>query len=128
MTKKIFMDKYPIYTATILKSETNYRIIDDISQHIKELIIKHPISNYISTFNHYEHTQNIDGEINADILDAKNIIFCFGKAIPNPQILAVRPRSIGIVELKDSFEFSFLEAPKEELNRVIFDWIKSIKE
>jgi hypothetical protein len=28
-----------------------------------------------------------------------DIIFCFGFAIPNPQVLAVRPRSVGIADL-----------------------------
>ena len=61
-------------------------------------------------------------DINPDILDAKNIVFCFGKAIPNTKILAVRPRSIAVAELKDKFVVEFMEAPNEQMHKVMEDW------
>jgi hypothetical protein len=61
------------------------------------------------------------------MIDAKNIIFCFGKEIPNPKILAVRPRSIGVCEFADKFEINFLEAPKEGLQKELEEWIDGLK-
>jgi len=126
MKKTIFMEKYPVYTLEIKNNETSYTSIDEILAHLKELIQNHKIAKYIATFDHYEHTSSINGDINPSIKDAKNLIFCFGPAIPNTKILAVRPRSIGIAKLEDSFIIEFLEAPKEQLHDLMETWAKSI--
>lgn len=126
MTESKFMDKYPIHTLTIQKQQTNLKSIDEILSHFKTKIDKHQIATYISIFDHYSHTQNIDGEIDINILNAKNIIFCFGVAIPTTSILAVRPRSIGVAELKDSYVVEFMEAPNEKLHEVMKVWTKEI--
>ncbi len=126
MKKTIFMEKYPVYSLEISKDETTYSCVDDIIEYLKTLVDAHKVAAFIATFNHYAHTQTLGGEINETIKDAKNIIFCFGKAIPNTKILAARPRSIGVCELENSFVIEFLEAPKEELNSVMEDWAKSI--
>ncbi len=126
MKKTIFMDKYPVYSIEIAKSETKLSSVDEIIQHLKSKIDEHKVACFISIFDHYSHTKSIDGEINSDIKDAKNIIFCFGKAIPNSKILAARPRSIGVCELENSFMIDFLEAPREDLNVLKESWIRSI--
>ena len=61
------------------------------------------------------------------LIDAQNVVFCFGQAIPNTKILAVRPRSIGICEFEDKIVIDFMEAPKEELHAVMQNWAKSLK-
>jgi hypothetical protein len=43
-------------------------------------------------------------------------LFCFGKQIKNPLILAARPRNLAITKYKDRFVISFLEAPQEAAN------------
>jgi len=99
MKKIIFKDKYPIYTIQILKSETKFKDTDKIIEYIKEKIEQHPIASYITVFDHLSHTKSLDGhKIIEDMVDAKNIIFCFGKEIPTAKILAVRPISIGVCE------------------------------
>ncbi|MEA1891527.1 MAG: hypothetical protein U9N33_02305 [Campylobacterota bacterium] len=126
MTKTIFMEKYPVYTVEISKSETTYDGVSEIIAYLKELVEVHSVARFIATFDHYTHTSDMGGEISEDIKDAQNIIFCFGKAIPNTKILAARPRSIGVCELEDSYIVEFLEAPKEQLNEVMEGWAKSI--
>ena len=126
MTKTNLMDKYPICTVEILKSKTTFSNVTEIVEYLKSLIENHEIAKFISTFNHYEHTNNISGEINEEIKDAQNIIFCFGAAIPNTKMLAVRPRSFGIAELQDSFVVEYLEAPKAKINELITNWAESI--
>ncbi len=126
MIKTIFMDKYPVYTLEILKSETSLKNVDEILSYYKEKIDEHNIAVFISMFDHYAHTKVLGGEINPDILDAKNIVFCFGAAMPNTKILAARPRSIGVAELKDSFMIEFIEAPNEKLHDVMELWTKNI--
>jgi hypothetical protein len=54
--------------------------------------------------------------------------FCFGLEIPTPEVLAVRPRSIGVCETKNSFVINFLVAPNETANDTMKSFIKEIKE
>jgi hypothetical protein len=121
------MEKYPVFTLEINKDETDHKSIDEIFVYLKEKINAHPIATYIGEFDHYTHTSNLEvGEINPDILNAKNIICCFGKVLPKAEILAVRPRSIGVAELSDSFVVSFMEAPNIDANNAMIGWVKGI--
>lgn len=53
-------------------------------------------------FNHYSHTNGLEGgEIADEIIDAKNVLFCFGTKLPKAEILSLRPHSIGIAETTD---------------------------
>jgi len=126
MIKSTFMDKYPLNTLEIQKDETNATTVDEIISHFKAKIETHPIAAYIAIFNHYEHTKALKGQINPDIKDAKNIVFCFGAALPNTKMLAVRPRSIGVAEMENSFIIEFMDAPKENLNEVMQSWSKEL--
>jgi len=126
MKKTIFMEKYPVYTLEISKTETSYTNVGEILEYLKTLVDAHKIAKYIAIFDHYAHTTSLNGDINPDIKDAQNLIFCFGPAIPNTKILAARPRSIGVAELENSFIIEFLEAPKEQLNDLMESWAKSI--
>ena len=127
MKKTIFMDKYPVFSLELNKNEVKQSSVDEIIAYFKEKIDTHKIAKFIAIFDHYEHTKNIDGEIAPEILDAKNIIFCFGSKIPNSKILAVRPRSIGVCELEDKFVIEFVEAPNEQLHEVMENWAKALK-
>ena len=127
MTKTILMDKYPVFSLEIKKDETTFQSVSEIIDYIKAKVENHPIAVYIALFDHYAHTAALsEGEINPEIKDAKNLIFCFGKQLPNTKILAARPRSFGVSELEDSFVVDFLEAPNEQLHKVMEDWAKSI--
>lgn len=126
MTQTNFMDKYPIYSLKIPKNQTNLKNVDEIISYYKDKITKHPIATFIATFDHYTHTNSINGEINPEIKNAKNIVFCFGAAIPNTKILAVRPRTLGVAELEDSFMIEFMQAPKEEIQKLLEAWSKDI--
>ena len=126
MKKTIFMEKYPIYTLELKKTEIAEKSVAEIIEYFKKQIETHPIAKFIAIFDHYSHTQNIDGEINESILDVQNILFCFGTAIPDTKMVAVRPRSIGVCELENSFVIEFMEVPKEELNVVLENWSKEL--
>ena len=128
MEKTTFMDRYPVHSLTIEKNETNFTTVDEIMEHLQSLIAKNPVATFITIFDHYTHTTSLEeGKINPEIKDAKNLIFCFGKQIPNPKILAVRPRSIGVTELENSFSIDTLEAPNAQLHETLVKWIHSIK-
>jgi len=127
MKQMIIMEKYPIFTIEITKNETTYKSVDEILAYLKNKIETHPIATYIGEFDHYTHTSSLEvGEISENIKDAKNIICCFGKVLPKPEVLAVRPRSIGVAEMADSFVVSFLEAPNPEANAAMENWVKAI--
>jgi hypothetical protein len=127
MTKTIFMDKYPIFSLEIQKNETTFTNVNEILEYVKALVEAHPIATYIATFDHYAHTSSLqDNVIAPEIKDAKNLIFCFGKQLPSTKMLAVRPRSLGVCELENSFVIDFLEVPNEQLHETVEKWAKSI--
>jgi hypothetical protein len=127
MKQKIFKSKYHIFEIEYKKDELEFNSVNEIISKIKTEIDEHDVIAYIATFDHYTHTKRINGEINEKILDAKNIVFCFGKEIPTPEVLAVRPRSIGVTELVDSYVVNFLEAPNDMANVVMQNIVKSLK-
>ncbi len=127
MKQVTVMEKYPVFTIELNKNETSYENIDEIFTYIKSKIKAHPVATYIGEFDHYKHTDSLkEGKISENIKDAKNIICCFGKSLPKPEILAVRPRAIGVAETTDSFVVSFLEAPNPEANATMEEWVKGI--
>lgn len=127
MKKTIFMDKYPVYSLELLKTEVKQETVSEILEYFQAKIKAHPVAKFIANFDHYTHTTNIEGEIMDGLLDAQNIIFCFGSAIPNTKILAARPRSIGICELEDRFIIEFIEAPNEQPHKLMESWVKELK-
>lgn len=129
MKQSILMDKYPVTGMTIAKSETSFKTTDEVISYLKDKIETHPVATYIATFDHYTHTKNLaqTGEVSSDILDAKNIICCFGKQLVDPLLLAVRPRAIGVVEMADKFVVSFLDAPNPQAHDFMVSWVKKIK-
>ena len=126
MKKTVFMDKYPVYTLSLKKSEVKYTHVSEIVNYFKTKIEAHPVAKFIAVFDHYAHTKSLNGDIMEGLMDAQNIIFCFGSAIPSTKIIAVRPRSIGVCELEDSFIIEFLEAPKEEMHALMETWAKGL--
>ena len=107
--------------------DEKYKSVDEIIAALQVKIDAHPVIAFIAIFDQYKHTASLkDGEINPSIKAAKNIIFCFGKELPTPEILAIRPRSIGVCELEDSFVVSFLEAPNDAANKTMEDFVKSL--
>ena len=128
MKQTLLQEKYPVFTVEINKTDTSYQNVDEIIGYLKQRVDEHRVAHYIGEFDHYSHTKGLEeGQIAEEILDAKNIIFCFGIALPNPQVMAVRPRSIGVVELADSFVITFMEAPMPVANNAMEEWASSIQ-
>lgn len=127
MKQTLLQEKYPIYVAEISKAETSYKTVDALVDYYKARIAENPRVQFIGVFDHYAHTRRIEGPIAEGITAAVDIIFCFGFAIPNPQMLAVRPRSIGIAEVGDRFFISFLEAPMQPANEAMEAWTRGLR-
>ncbi len=127
MKQTTFQDKYSVWTLELKKDEIKQKNVHEIITYFRELIDAHPIAKYIAIFNHYEHTTDIGGKINPDIKDMQNIIFCFGPEIPSTKVAAVRPRSLGICELEDSFVIEFMEAPSPKAHETMKEWTKALK-
>jgi hypothetical protein len=127
MKQTLLQEKYPVYTLEVKKGESRYQSVDDIMDYLKTCVDQHPIARHIATFDHYDHTTAMpEGQIAADISAAKHIVFCFGTHLPNPQVMAVRPRSIGVVEQPDQFVVSFLEAPMPLANNAMEAWVRAL--
>jgi len=122
-------EKLAICTLQIGKDETSLADIGAVVAHLRARIEAHPKVRLIGVFDHYAHTANVaHGTIAPEILAAQNILLCFGLTLPDPQSLALRPRSIGICELADRFVISFLEAPMPVANSTIEEWAASVCE
>ena len=131
MKQVTFKEKYPVFTLEILKTETEFSGTNEIISYFQEKIIAHPVAVFISLFDHFSHTKNLEisgkgGEISPEILDAQNIVFCFGKELPSALVLAVRPRSIGVAEFSDKFIISFMETPNPVATTTVESWIKNL--
>jgi hypothetical protein len=127
MKHTLLQEKYPVFVAEISKNETDCKTVDDIVVYLKAKIAEQEKVIFIGLFDHYAHTQRIGGEIAADIQGAVDVMFCFGTTLPNPQVLAVRPRSIGVADMGDKFVISFLEAPRLEVNEIMETWVKGLR-
>ncbi|ASQ89650.1 hypothetical protein CHL67_00795 [Prosthecochloris sp. GSB1] len=128
MRQALFQEKYPIYTLEIDKSETSCGSVDEIIDYLRSKIEAHPVVAFIGVFDHYAHTKSLkDGVVSDQIKDARNILFCFGKELPSPCVLAVRPRSIGVAEMDDAFVLTFLEAPNPVANEAMEGWALGLK-
>lgn len=127
MKEALLQEKYPVYYLEIDKVDTSFTNIDEIISYLKEKIDSHKVTRYIAEFDHYAHTKGLEqGEISDDIVAAKNLVFCFGIKLSDPQVMAVRPRSIGVCDMKDKFVINFLEAPVPLANDTMELWVKSI--
>ncbi|EIC20936.1 DUF6858 family protein [Thiorhodovibrio frisius] len=127
MKQTLLQEKYPVYTLETKKSETRFQSVDEIIDYLKTCVDEHPKARFISFFDHYQHTSDMQGgEIAEDITAAKHIVFCFGTHLPNPYVMAVRPRSIGVVEQGDEFVVSFLEAPMPLANNAMEAWVRAL--
>ncbi|MCB1759943.1 MAG: hypothetical protein KDI68_09230 [Gammaproteobacteria bacterium] len=128
MKQLLLQERYPVFTLEVEKQETLFTSVDEILDHLKQQIDDNEIATFIAIFDHYSHTRSLThGQIDSAILDAKNIVFCFGITLPNPQAMAVRPRSIGVVETHDEFIITFMEAPMPLANVAMESWARSIR-
>lgn len=128
MKQTLLQEKYPLYVAEIAKSETTYQTIDALVDYYQGKIAENPKVQFIGVFDHYAHTSRIGGDIAPGIVAAVNLIFCFGFALPNPQMLAVRPRAIGIADMGDKFVISFMEAPMQPANQAMEAWTRGLRQ
>jgi len=127
MKQSLFQEKYPVFTLELEKSETPCRSVDEIIDRLKGEVEADPHTTFIAVFDHYAHTRSLpDGEIAPEIRAAKNLVFCFGIKLPGPQVMAVRPRSIGVTELEERFIINFMEAPMPIANTKMERWVKAL--
>lgn len=128
MQRSMLQDKYPIYSLVVPKAQCRFDSMAGILDHLKSCADAHPFAVFISNFDHYSHTKSLaDGEMAPEIKDARNFIFCFGHKLPGPQMLAMRPRAIGIAETDAAFHLSFLEAPMPFANEAMESWCKGVQ-
>lgn len=127
MKQSVTEEKLALCTLQIGKDETSLGDIGAVVAHLRARIEAHPKARLIGVFDYYAHTTTVaGGTIAPEILAAQNILLCFGLTLPEPQSLALRPRSIGVCELADRFIISFLEAPMPVANLTIEQWAASV--
>lgn len=128
MKQILLQEKYPVFVLEIGKQETTCKSVDDIAARLRAAIAADSRVAWIAEFDHYAHTTKLGGAIAPEIKAAKNLVFCFGLQLPNPNVLAVRPRSIGIADCGDKFVVNFLEAPMKPANEAMEGWTKALRD
>lgn len=127
MKQVLLQEKFPIFKLEVDKIETVFKSSQELVDHFKKLIDEHKVTRYIGEFDHYSHTKGLEGgEIAEGLIDARNVVFCFGTKLPKAEMLALRPRSIGIAETETGFTISFMEAPMALANDTMEAWVKGI--
>ncbi len=126
MLQKVINEKFPIYYQEILKEKTTYRNIPEIIDALKAALAKNPSSQVIAVFDLHDHVQKRGGKIADDILGAQTLVFCVANAIPYADIVALRPRSIGVTEFTDRFVLNFLEAPAQPVTDTMLALVGAI--
>lgn len=127
MKQSLLQEKYPVFSLDLPKAETKYKDCDEIIAYLKARVDEHKIAKYIADFDHYAHTLALeDGVLEEGLIAARNLVFCFGIQLTKPEMLAVRPRSIGVAEYENHFVISFLEAPMPVANQAMETWAKAL--
>lgn len=128
MQQTFTREAYALFSLEIDKSETTFSSVEEILDYLKSCVEADPIATFIATFDHYAHTSALEnGQIHDRIRAAGNIVFCFGLTLPTPQAMALRPRSIGVVELPNTFYITFLQAPMPVANTAMENWVRAIQ-
>lgn len=128
MKQMLLQEKYPVFILEIGKQETTCTSVDDIIARLKQNIAADTRIALIAEFDHFAHTSKLGGAIAPEIKAAKNLVFCFGLQLPNPNVMAVRPRSIGVTDCGDKFVINFMEAPMQPANEAMEAWAKSLRD
>jgi HlyD family secretion protein len=127
MKQVLLQNRFPIRLREYDKKDVPFATLDELCQYFCGVIDQHPSARYIGTFDHYSHTSGLqDGVIDAGIVGAQNVLFCFGQKLESPDVLSVRPRSIGICETTTQFIISFLEAPSPTATETMERWVREI--
>jgi len=128
MKQTLLQEKYPVFIMEFARAETEFDSVDAICEYFRQCIEAHRCAQFIAVFDHYAHTcALLEGNVGEGIVAAKNIIFCFGLALPSVQVLAVRPRSIGVAETEQGFVVTFMEAPMPIANAAMEDWTEGLR-
>lgn len=128
MKQSLLLEKYPVFVLELGRDETEFDSVDTICDYFRRCIEAHRCGRFIALFDHYAHTCALpEGSVGEGIRAAKNLLFCFGLALPSPEVLAVRPRSIGVAETERGFVISFMEAPMPIANAAMEDWAEGLR-
>ncbi|WP_020507473.1 DUF6858 family protein [Lamprocystis purpurea] len=127
MQQTVRQETFPVFVLKFGREETTLQSVDAICAYFRARIEAHPCAVFIAEFDHFAHTSALgEGRIGEGIRAAKNVVYCFGIALPEPEVLAVRPRSIGVAETEDGFLVTFMEAPMPVANGVVEDWARGL--
>lgn len=129
MRQSLFQERYPVYSLELEREETSHDSVESICAYFRACIESHKSATFIAEFDHHAHTSALpEGHIGEGIRAARNIVFCFGISLPNVQVLAVRPRSIGVAETDQGFVITFMEAPMPVANTAMEDWASKLRD
>ena len=127
MKQSLIQEKHPVFTLEIDRGETSFTSLDEIVDYLKQRIEEHEAARFVAIFDHYARTRSLpEGQISDDILGAKSLVFCFDLTLPDPNALALRPRSMGVAATPRGYVITFVEAPMPVANIAMEKWAQSV--
>lgn len=127
MRKLLQQDAFAVYQFELTRQESRLPNAQAILNDLKARIDSHDIARFIAEFDRFSHTVGLArGEVAESILDARNIMFCFGSQLQNSDPLTMQPSCISIVEMTDGFSLTFIQSSIVEVNVTIEQWVLSL--
>jgi hypothetical protein len=127
MKETLSVHEFPVWCLEVAREETDFATVDAICDYFRRCIESQRAAVFITVFDHLAHTRSLpEGHVGEEIRAAKNLVFCFGISLPKAELLACRPRSIGVAETNAGFLVTFLETPMPVANSLMEDWARGI--
>lgn len=111
MKQMLLPEQHPAFRIEIPKAETRCASVAAIIAALAARIAETPNAAEIAALDRHAQTRGLDDEMHPDFVAAKNRVLRSGYKPPDPTMLSVRPRAIGLADMTGRFVVSVLEAP-----------------
>ena len=129
MQQALLRDDDPVCTLELEKSKTRHADMDALLAALKARVDAHPAAAYIATLDHESNPGGRAGQnVAADYVASKLMVFSSEVDMPNPGVLVVRPRTVGVTEFADRFVINFVVAPASVGTDPMEDWVRALRD
>lgn len=129
MQQALLREDDPVCTIELEKSKMRHANMDALLAALKARVDAHPTAAYIATV---DQESNLDARARqnaaVDYVASKLMVFSFEVDMPNPGVLVVRPRTVGVTEFADRFVINFIVVPTSMANDPMEDWVHALRD
>jgi len=125
LQKQLVAGIYPVQSIELGKP-CGLADADAVVEILLRCIEDHPKARLITIFDYLQHIWELGGEIPDGFIAVRNIVFCLDSGLDAPELVALRPRAIGVTEFEDRFVVSYMESPLAEYNATLATWLSGL--